>query len=297
MPQLTAAHTTHTPGRRRPHDGGRQVSGSLEEARFADAIEAAAFMDLYAAAPLALASALGLRAAEAGGATLLHAPGIPQSMFNRAIGFGSRQPADESALDEVIAAFDATGYAGYWIHHNPVTAPPSVAEWLERRGFRLPARRSWAKMVRETGDLPQTAVRFELRQAQPREAEDVAQVVCSAFGMPGPFLPWIAALATRPGWRAYAAFDGARVAGAGYLFIDGPGAWLGMGGVLPAARGQGVHRGLMALRVRAASEAGCTRVATETGEPVGDEPNPSLANMQRCGFRQVASRLNFTRAG
>jgi hypothetical protein len=34
-------------------------------------------------------------------------------------------------------------------------------------------------------------------------------------------------------------------------------------------------------------------VATETGEPIDGEHNPSLANMGRAGFTQVASRLNF----
>ena len=39
--------------------------------------------------------------------------------------------------------------------------------------------------------------------------------------------------------------------------------------------------------------AGARHLVTETGEPMGDEPNPSLANMNRCGFVTVASRLNF----
>jgi hypothetical protein len=37
-------------------------------------------------------------------------------------------------------------------------------------------------------------------------------------------------------------------------------------------------------------------VITETGEPIGDEPNPSLRNMAWCGFVRVASRLNYARA-
>jgi hypothetical protein len=49
----------------------------------------------------------------------------------------------------------------------------------------------------------------------------------------------------------------------------------------------------MARRISDAIAAGCRHIVTETGEPVGDEPNPSLSNMMRCGFRKVASRLNF----
>jgi len=53
----------------------------------------------------------------------------------------------------------------------------------------------------------------------------------------------------------------------------------------------------MAARIRGAIEAGCTAIVTGTGEPVGDEPNPSLANMLRCGFARVGSRLNYESAG
>ena len=64
-----------------------------------------------------------------------------------------------------------------------------------------------------------------------------------------------------------------------------------MAGVLPAYRGRSAHRALMAARIRGAIEAGCTAIVTETGEPVGDEP--ALANMLRCGFERVGSRLNY----
>jgi hypothetical protein len=49
----------------------------------------------------------------------------------------------------------------------------------------------------------------------------------------------------------------------------------------------------MARRIADAAQAGARYVVTETGEPKGNEPNPSLANMKRCGFVTVASRLNF----
>ena len=52
-----------------------------------------------------------------------------------------------------------------------------------------------------------------------------------------------------------------------------------------------------AARIGAAISAGCTSIVTETGEPVHDEPNPSLANMARCGFSRVASRLNWESPG
>jgi GNAT superfamily N-acetyltransferase len=121
----------------------------------------------------------------------------------------------------------------------------------------------------------------------------LAELICNAFDMPEAFVPWIAALSGRARWRAFAALEATTIVGAGYLYLDGAGAWLGLGSVRPEHRRRGVQRALMALRIREAIAAGCTQITTETGEPVADEPNPSLINMRHCGFRQVCSRLNY----
>jgi GNAT superfamily N-acetyltransferase len=269
------------------------TTDSLREARLVDAVEAAAFADLYAAAPEAFAQSVGLRVVQIAGATLLHAPRIPLSVFNRTIGLGVHHPLTEADLGAVMASFRLAGYAGYWVHHNPVAAPASLVDWLRARGFVEPSRRSWAKMLRGPEAIADVDVDFELRRAFAGEEEAIAEVVCSAFGMPKPFVPWMAALVHRPCWRAYAALDAGKIIGAGFLYLDGATAWLGIGGVMPEARGRNAHRALMALRIREAAAAGCSDIVTETGEAMGDEPNPSLANMQFCGFRRVCSRLNF----
>jgi GNAT superfamily N-acetyltransferase len=111
--------------------------------------------------------------------------------------------------------------------------------------------------------------------------------------MPAKMAPWFAHLAARPAWRAVAAIDQDRIVGGGLVHLQDRFAWLGAGGVRPEARGRRAHRALMALRIRLAIEAGRTRITTETGEPVGDEPNPSLRNMAACGFTKVFARLNF----
>jgi hypothetical protein len=49
----------------------------------------------------------------------------------------------------------------------------------------------------------------------------------------------------------------------------------------------------MAARIAHAQAQGCTSIHTETGDPVGNEPNPSLANMVRCGFERICSRANL----
>lgn len=67
----------------------------------------------------------------------------------------------------------------------------------------------------------------------------MARAICTAFGMPAPFLPWIAALATRPRWGPYTAPEGDQIAGGGYLHTGGREAWLGVGGVLAQYCGRG----------------------------------------------------------
>jgi len=273
------------------------TDAQIEQARRAERIEAAAYRELVAAAPAEFVRAAGLRSAEIAETTLLVAPGIPDTLFNRAIGLGVHRPAAGADLDAVIHAFREAGCRNYWIHLAPCAAPESITSWLEARGFAPPARRSWAKMVRGVERPPEPGGALEVGAALPEEQTAVAEAIRGAFGMPPPFVPWLAALARRPRWRLYAARADGRVVGGAFLYLEGACAWLGAAGVLREFRGRGAQRALMALRIREAGAAGCSEVHTETGEPVANEFNPSLANMQRCGFSRVCSRLNYAPPG
>jgi hypothetical protein len=54
--------------------------------------------------------------------------------------------------------------------------------------------------------------------------------------------------------------------------------------------GQGA---LFARRIQDAIGLSARHLFTETGEPAGSVPNPSLSNTRRCGFVKVVSRLNL----
>jgi hypothetical protein len=257
----------------------------------ADAIEAAAYADLYAAAPAPLAAGLGLGVHTVAGATVLVAARIPAPMFNRAIGLGWQQPATAADVDAIAAHYRAAGVAHWWLHWNPQAAPRGFDSELQRRGYTLPPRSRWAKVMRRAADAP--VVNSTLRVTPAEDARATAAAIAQAFEMPPVMADWLAALNGRPRWRLYGVLDGEQVVGGGALFVDGAAAWLGMGSVLPARRKRGGQRALMARRIADAAAAGAERVFTETGEPVGDEPNPSLANMRASGFETVASRLNF----
>lgn len=260
--------------------------------RLADAIEARAMLDTYAAAP----AALDLRTATVAGATLLLAPRIPASFFNRAIGFGVFEPATEPALDEILEQCESAKPREFWLHLNPVAEPAQLAGWLAARGFAPPPRRTWAKFLRGPEPYSARPSTLSVRAAEPADAGAIAEVVCAAFGMPSALAPWFAALVGRRGWTFVVAEADGKIAATGAAFIEGSTAWLGIGATLADYRNRGAQSALLAARIQIASTAGCTVIATETGESIAGEVNPSLDNIRRAGFVQVCSRSNYALA-
>jgi GNAT superfamily N-acetyltransferase len=265
----------------------------LENARIVDQAEAEAFRDMYAAAPDDFRRGTGMRCIDVGGATVLLAPGIPAPIFNRAIGLGVFREASEADLDEVVSASRAAECRNFWIHLNPIARPATLESWLGARGFRPAKRRAWAKMIFGGAASPPARTSLVIREVGREHAKDLASVLVTAFDMPPGVASWFDAMVGRAGWHAIAGFDGDAIVCGGFLYRGQDVAWLGVGGTLPAFRGRGGQRAMMAERIRIALEHGIRNIATETGEPVGDESNPSLLNMHRSGFRQVCSRLNY----
>lgn len=269
----------------------------LEDARCADDAEAAAFADLYAAAPPALRERLGLAVRQVAGATLLLAPGLPTPMFNRVIGLGLESAADAAVLDAVEAAYRQAGVGGWWLHWNPQAAPAGFEATLAARGYTAPPRRRWAKMLRPAAGAPAATSALALAAADAATAAPAAQAIASAFEMPPFMADWLQALHGRPRWQLFALHDGDAVVGGGCLFVEGDTGWLGMGAVRASHRRRGGQRALLAHRIAAAAAAGAHWVVTETGLPVADEPNPSLANIRAAGFACVAERANWLAPG
>jgi hypothetical protein len=262
------------------------------DAARADAIEAMAFADLFAAAPHSLAQRLGLGVDHDDGTLGLRAAALPVTIFNRVIGFGDRPTHDAALLQRIAGRYRQAGIGHWWLHHNPVTAQPGSGALLQAAGLVPARRRRWAKMLRGVEPLD-VSTTLQLHPATGAEAVAVAGCIAQSFGMPPPIVDWLAALHGRPGWTVLAICDGGTPVGGACLYVHADTGWLGMGGVLPSHRRRGGQLASMALRIALAAAAGCRAVATETGEPVDGEPNPSLANMARAGFRQVASRYNL----
>jgi GNAT superfamily N-acetyltransferase len=262
---------------------------SNEGRRLADSIEARAMAEIYAAAP----SALDCRVETIAGASVLLAPRVPASYFNRVIGLGVFEPATEIALDAIVERFRLARVADYWLHLNPAARPEQISQWLGARGLAPPPRLTWAKFLRGPEPYAARPTALSVRPAIAGDADRIARVVCSAYGLPATLASWFATLAVRDGWRFVIAETDGKPAATGAVFIHGTTAWLGVGATLAEHRNRGAQSALLAARIALAADAGCTVLATETGESIAGEVNPSLNNIRRAGFVQVCSRLNY----
>ncbi len=245
--------------------------------------ELAAFRALYAAAP----RDVGARTAEVDGALCLRLDDASEvTMFNRVLGLGLDRPASEEQLDAALAFLD--GVHAY-VAVAPDAEPPELARWLEER--RHVPDYGWTKFRRSTADPPRAPT--ELRVERVEDGAPFAEAAVRGFGSPVVSHEWLAALASSDGWHCFVAFDGAEPAGAGALFVDGETGWVGIGATAPEHRGKGAQSALLAARVAAAAEAGCSVVVTETGEPVDGRPNTSYRNILRAGFEPQYVRANY----
>lgn len=265
----------------------------VEAARLADEVEAAAFRSMFALAPAALQEGLGLRVERVAGATLLLAPRMPTTMFNRALGLGFEAPASLGMVREVADAYAQAGVRAWWLHWNPLAQPAGFGAALEAEGWRTPNRRTWAKLLRPAAEPPVVDTPLAVAPAQGEVQRQVARIAAQAFEMPPFMADWLAAL-QGDAWRCFAVREGDQVVGGAWLYLEGDAGWLGVAAMAPSHRGQRGQAALIAHRIAAARDAGATWVVSETGEPTAaGEANPSLANLRRCGLETVASRLNY----
>lgn len=262
----------------------------------ADRIEARAWADWFAAMPPRLRSEFGIEARRIGAATVLVAPRLPVTLFNRAIGLGMDRPAAPEDVDALVQAFVDAGSPVFAVAWGPYSEPARLVRRLDTVFPAASPRSSWAKMVR--GPAPVTPLGgCDLRVVAVDRSlvADTSRAIAMGNGVPA-MADALTGLLWRPRWHLYAAMDRDEVVGGAALFLDGHSAWLGMAAVLPSHRRRGGQGALMTQRIRDAISAGAVRIFTETDEPTEKGANPSLNNMERCGFEKVVSRIHFARS-
>jgi GNAT superfamily N-acetyltransferase len=231
------------------------------------------------------------RSTEIGSALCTAVPAAPGSaLFNRVVGIGLEEPATEEALGE-IEAFFADGEVAYGITVTPDAEPLELTALLEARGFSRGY--AWAKFRRgiESAAGQQTDLTVERIGA---DSGDVfADVFQRAYGTPELLRPRLERIPTEAGWYCFVAFADGVPAATAAVFVSDEIGWFGMAGTLPDFRRRGAQTALLATRINAAREAGCTVLVTETGEPVEGRPSNSYRNIVRAGFEPVYVRQNY----
>jgi hypothetical protein len=245
---------------------------------------------MFAAAPAAAASALGMASEQWDDAHFSMVHAVDHPVFNR-LQLPNPPAPDDDRVARAVQRFRDAGLRRFLIQHLP---GDETGERLARAQGLVPGRRNWIKLWRgpEFVTPPQTTLRIE--RAGSDDAERWLDVTLRAFAMPDAMRPWLAGLPHHEGFRTYFAFDGDEPVGAGVLYLASDStAWLGMGGTLPQARGRGGQSAVLARRIADAIDAGARWMISETGAPVEGEPQTSFANMQRLGFQAAYERINW----
>ncbi len=249
--------------------------------------EAEAYADMFAAAP----PEWGLQVERFSSALALVAPPIDTLLFNRVLGLGVIEPANEVHLVEAVALYRQAGVPSFGIQLSPIAQPPQVKDWLHAHG--LQRADQWAKVYRAAAEPIEIHTDLRVEGIGPEYAADFAWVACTAFGMPAALQPWLESLVNRANWHIYLAFDGDQPAACGALFVRNEVGWLGIEGTLPVYRRRGGQGAIMAQGIRDAARLGCRWVIAETGEDLPARPNPSFHNMLRAGFTLAYQRPNY----
>jgi GNAT superfamily N-acetyltransferase len=261
-------------------------------ARLAEGSEARAYESLIGIARTAGSGAADFAAVRLGSAVALVAPSVAMPLpFNRVIGLGLWEDATERLVEEASALYSS----GFAIEVAPYARPAELVAWLRARRMRRATTTAVHVGRAERLEAPRASVRVE--RARRDQADAVAELCCSTFGMPKAVSRLIAASVGQPDWRHWLAYlDGEPIAAA-LSFIDGEAAWLGWAATRPAFRGRGAHAALVAARVSDAAASGCTLVSTETAPSTAERPDPSSRGFERVGFRVAYARSTYIAAG
>jgi GNAT superfamily N-acetyltransferase len=211
-------------------------------------------------------------------------------MFNRALGLGLGRPAAESDLDEIAGFFRDVGVE-WCAAVAPQAEPAELSASLQARGL-VPGY-AWAKFRRSVSDPPESTSELRVERAGEGEARAFAETFVRGYGVPELMRDWLARLPGRKGWECFVAYDGETPAATGAVFAHGGVGWLGIAATLPEHRRRGAQGALLAARIRAAAEAGCEVVVTETGARVEGKPSSSYRKILRAGFELDYERPNY----
>ena len=233
------------------------------------------------------------------GVICLAVPASPVAYINRALGFGTIAPASPRLLEKLVTHYDGLGRETR-ISVAAGHTPEAVITLLEASGFipdpQMPRQLIYLRAGGRAPDVPEIPGLRLLRVRTAADADRFADAAVASFGDergPG-YRDSVRQLLQRAlSGRSMVALlgliDDVPVA-TGLLHFLGPVCGLGTGSVLPAHRGLGLQRALLAERIRIGFGRGATRYFAFTENPA------SARNMELLGFRKVYDQLAWVRA-
>lgn len=237
----------------------------------------------------------GLANALRRGVVCFSAASFPEPFGDLAIGFGVARPPTRAALDAVLAYYAGLGQVPR-IAVLGRLASQAVARHLRSAGLQEAAPHHHV-FVRRGRAAPRSRLEenVALERVSARDAAPLAVLAQTGFGGRGPIAEYftrtrIAMLRSHP--RTAAAVRATRngePAGSGIVIVSSGAASLWSGSVLPAYRGHGIQRALIAERLRIAIARGA-RVCFSLAEPGGR----SARNLVAMGFADVGPLRVFT---
>ncbi|GAB6903346.1 GNAT family N-acetyltransferase [Kineosporia succinea] len=251
-----------------------------------EGIEAEFMLRYQADAPPATQEQLGIRTARIGGGVALSMRHDPTHYWSKALGFAG-SPVTGELIGELVAFYRANETVRAGIQIAPSLLPEDWDDIAVAHGLKPGS--GIHKLAGRIEELTFGGSDLRIAAIGTGDAHQWATVLLTGFGMPPAGLLGMAeAIASNPAFRAFGAWDGDQLVAVGNLMIQGPVASLNAGATLPAYRGRGAQSALIAARARAAADAGCQWVVSETGES-----GASLNNMLRAGLESVYLRRNW----
>jgi GNAT superfamily N-acetyltransferase len=212
-------------------------------------------------------------------------------VLNRTIGLGVDQPADDAAIETMLATYQEAGIGRFFVHLHPEAGPADLAERLKARDL-VPAR-AWVKFSRGRERPPVAPTQLEVREATAGDAQALGRIAASAFDLGPEGEAVVAALVGRPNWHVFMTAWEGRPAGCGTLYVEDGIAWLDWGATAPDFRGLNGQSALLRHRISHALDLGCRLLVSCTGDEVPGEPQISYRNLVKMGFVPAYTRRNM----
>jgi GNAT superfamily N-acetyltransferase len=271
-------------------------------------MEIEAWFDMYAAADAGFREAVGLDSMRSGDEACLALKLVRGTLLNRSLGIGISAPVSEAAIDRAIDWMHAHALPGWTLEIAAGVvsgADDPLPQWLAARGLQAATgtgagpdagTSGMAKFWREPIPITHAVIcDLEIREIDASAAADFREVAQVGFGMPENFARWLGALAGRPRWHTYVAYDGITPAAIATTFIEHGLAWLGMDATMPGYQRRGVQGALLSRRIDDALARGVKGLVIETEQPEPNEGGESYRNIVRAGFTLSHVRVPYVK--